>query len=80
MRSQAAIQHRAGNAGGVAGSTAHDHRVPGAAAAVLAAHPSGSTYSTDEGITMAFGVGVLCCAAVMAALVAHAVLSRRRSG
>ena len=49
-------------------------------AAVLAAHPSGSTYSTDECITMAFGVGVVCCAVVMAALVAHAVLSRRRTG
>lgn len=47
-------------------------------AAVLAAHPSGSTYSTDEGITMAFGVGVICCAAVMLALVVHAVLGRRR--
>lgn len=51
-------------------------------AAVLAAHPSdpelGSAYSTDEGITMAFGVGVVCCAAVMVALVTHAVISRRR--
>lgn len=51
-------------------------------AAVLAAHPSesayASTYSTDEGVTMAFGVGVLCCAAVMIALVLHAVTSRRR--
>ena len=50
-------------------------------AAVLAAHPSesayASTYSTDEGITMAFGVGVLCCAAVMIALLVHAVVSRR---
>jgi predicted MFS family arabinose efflux permease len=46
-------------------------------AAVLAAHPSDSTYSTDEGITMAFGVSVLCCAAVMVALVAHAALGRR---
>ena len=47
-------------------------------AAVLAAHPSDSAYSTDEGITMAFGVGVICCAAVMLALVLHAVLGRRR--
>ena len=51
-------------------------------AAVLAAHPSetalGSGYSTDEGITMAFGVGVLCCAAVMAALVMHALATRDR--
>ena len=51
-------------------------------AAVLAAHPSetalGSAYSTDEGITMAFGVGVLCCAAVMAALVMHALATRDR--
>ncbi|MGN0100848.1 MAG: MFS transporter [Dietzia sp.] len=47
-------------------------------AAVLAAHPSGSTYSTDEGITMAFGVGVLCCAVVSLALVVHAVTGRRR--
>ncbi|MBB1041195.1 MFS transporter [Dietzia sp. Cai40] len=49
-------------------------------AAVLAAHPSESTYSTDEGITMAFGVGVLCCAAVMVALTGHAVTRRRRGG
>ena len=47
-------------------------------AAVLAAHPSDSAYSTDEGITMAFGVGVICCAAVMLALVLHAVTGRRR--
>ncbi|WP_314036226.1 MFS transporter [Dietzia sp. CH92] len=47
-------------------------------AAVLAAHPSGSTYSTDEGITMAFGVGVLCCVVVSLALVVHAVSGRRR--
>ena len=47
-------------------------------AAVLAAHPSDSAYSTDEGIAMAFGVGVICCAAVMLALVLHAVLGRRR--
>ncbi|WP_236885642.1 hypothetical protein [Dietzia massiliensis] len=47
-------------------------------AAVLAAHPSGSTYSTDEGITMAFGVGVICCATVMLALVLHAIAGRRR--
>jgi len=47
-------------------------------AAVLAAHPSGSTYSTDEGITMAFGVGVLCCVVVSLALVVHAVTGRRR--
>lgn len=46
-------------------------------AAVLAAHPSDSTYSTDEGITMAFGVGVLCCAAVMVALIVNAVVTRR---
>src|SRR5699024_9314224 len=49
-------------------------------AAVLAAHPSesllGSAYSTAEGITMASGVGVLRCAAVMVALVAHALASR----
>ncbi|PAY22548.1 MFS transporter [Dietzia natronolimnaea] len=49
-------------------------------AAVLAAHPSESTYSTDEGITMAFGVGVLCCAAVMVALTWHAIMRRRRGG
>ena len=49
-------------------------------AAVLAAHPSDSTYSSEEGITMAFGVGVVCCAAVMVALVVHAVMSRRRGG
>ncbi|MFN3338364.1 MAG: MFS transporter [Dietzia sp.] len=49
-------------------------------AAVLAAHPSDSTYSTDEGITMAFGVGVLCCTAVMVALTWHAVMGRRRGG
>lgn len=42
-------------------------------AAVLAAHPSESTYSTGEGITMAFGVGVVCCAVVMVALIAHQV-------
>ncbi|MVZ91129.1 MFS transporter [Microbacter sp. ANSKLAB05] len=47
-------------------------------AAVLAAHPSDSAYSTDEGITMAFGVGVICCATVMLALVLHAVTGRRR--
>ncbi|KAA0918512.1 MFS transporter [Dietzia sp. ANT_WB102] len=46
--------------------------------AVLAAHPSGSTNSTGEGITMAFGVGVICCSAVMLALVVHTVLGRRR--
>ncbi|WP_010542284.1 MFS transporter [Dietzia alimentaria] len=47
--------------------------------AVLAAHPSGSTYSTDAGITMAFGVGVVCCSAVMLALVVHSVLGQRRT-
>lgn len=47
-------------------------------AAVLAAHPSASAYSTDEGITMAFGLGVLCCSVVMVALVANAVIGRRR--
>jgi len=47
-------------------------------AAVLASHPSTSTYSTEEGITMAFGVGVLCCAAVMVALMVHAVVGRPR--
>ncbi|TCJ70898.1 UNVERIFIED_ORG: MFS transporter [Dietzia maris] len=47
-------------------------------AAVLAAHPSDSAYSTDEGITMAFGVGVICCATVMLALVLHAIAGRRR--
>lgn len=41
------------------------------AAAVLAAHPAGSTYSTEEGITMAFGVGVICCGTVMVALIVH---------
>ena len=45
------------------------------AAAVLAAHPSESTHSTDEGITMAFGLGVVCCSAVLAALVVHAAIS-----
>lgn len=49
-------------------------------AAVLAAHPSesalGSAYSTEEGITMAFGVGVMCCTAVMVALVVHALATR----
>lgn len=48
-------------------------------AAVLAAHPSGGAYSTETGITDAFGVGVICCAAVMLALLAHLVRSRRRS-
>ena len=48
-------------------------------AAVLAAHPSGGPYSTDAGITGAFGVGVLCCAAVMLALIAHSVRTRRRA-
>ena len=47
-------------------------------AAVLAAHPSDSTYSTDEGITVAFGVGVVCCVVVTAALLVHAVVGRRR--
>ena len=51
-------------------------------AAVLAAHPSdpglGSAYSTDEGITMAFFVSVLCCLAVTVALGVHALISRRR--
>lgn len=47
-------------------------------AAVLAAHPSGSQYSTGSGITGAFGVGVLCCAAVMIALVINSVMGRRR--
>lgn len=47
-------------------------------AAVLAAHPSGDQFSTDAGITGAFGVGVLCCAAVMVALMVNAVLGRRR--
>ncbi|WP_299022968.1 MFS transporter [uncultured Dietzia sp.] len=46
-------------------------------AAVLAAHPSDSTYSTEAGITVAFAMGVACCAAVMVALTWHAVLSRR---
>ena len=41
---------------------------------------SASAFSTGEGITMALGVGVVCCAVVMAAPVARAVLSRRRSG
>ncbi|MBB1025388.1 MFS transporter [Dietzia sp. DQ12-76] len=49
-------------------------------AAALAAHPSDSTFPTDEGITIAFGVGVLCCGAVMVALTWHAVVSRRRGG
>lgn len=47
--------------------------------AVLAAHPSDSAYSTDAGITMAFGVGVACCVAVTAALLVHALTSRRRA-
>lgn len=47
--------------------------------AVLAAHPSGDSFSTDEGITGAFGVGVICCAAVMLALVVNAVAGRRRA-
>ena len=49
-------------------------------AAVLAAHPSetvlGAAYSTDAGITMAFGVGVVCCAAVLVSLLVHAATSR----
>lgn len=49
-------------------------------AAVLAAHPSDSTYSTEEGITLAFGVGMLCSAGVLVALVGHTVLGRRRRG
>ena len=48
-------------------------------AAMLAAHPSSSAFSTDEGITMAFGVGVVCCVVVTVALLVHAVLSRRRA-
>lgn len=47
-------------------------------AAVLAAHPSESTHSTDDGITTAFGLGVVFCSSVLAALVVHAVMSRRR--
>ncbi|MFL0578706.1 MFS transporter [Dietzia sp. 179-F 9C3 NHS] len=47
-------------------------------AAVLAAHPSASTYATDAGITTAFGVGVVCCAAVMIGLVCHLARGRRR--
>ena len=47
-------------------------------AAVLAAHPSGDSFSTDAGITGAFGVGVICCAAVMVALVLNALRGRQR--
>ncbi|MGN7225475.1 MFS transporter [Dietzia maris] len=47
-------------------------------AAVQAAHPSDSTFSTDKGVTMAFGVGVLCCAVVLVSLVVHALLGQRR--
>lgn len=47
-------------------------------AAVLAAHPSGDQFSTDAGITGAFGVGVVCCAAVMVALLLNAAVGRRR--
>lgn len=47
-------------------------------AAVLAAHPSGTSYSTEEGITAAFFVGVICCAVVMLALLAHLARGRRR--
>lgn len=46
-------------------------------AAVLAAHPSGTPYSTEAGITAAFAVGVICCAVVMLALLAHLVRGRR---
>src|SRR5690606_29532811 len=49
-------------------------------AAVLAAEPSesalGSAYATEEGISMAFGVGGMCCTAVMVALVVHALATR----
>lgn len=47
-------------------------------AAVLAAHPSDSTYSTSEAITMAFGVGVVCCVALTLALLVHAAAGRRK--
>lgn len=46
--------------------------------AVLAAHPSGGTYSTETGITDAYLLGVGCCAVVFCALTVHSMVKLAR--